>query len=78
MVRAGMGIAILPWLTLRGADAWSDQRLGIHPLNPAPVREMYLHWPAGRTLSPLATRTIEIAIEVAGDLAKQMSAGDPA
>ena len=61
-----------PWLALRGSDAWSDHRLGIHPLHPSPVREMYLHWPTGRTQSPLATRTIEIAIEVAGDLAQQM------
>ncbi len=73
MVRAGMGIAILPWLALHGSDAWSDHRLGIHPLHPSPVREMYLLWPAARTLSPLTTRTIEIAIEIASDLATQRS-----
>lgn len=72
MVRAGMGIAVLPWLALHGADAWSDHRLAVHHLQPSPVRELYLHWPAGRTRSPLATRTIEIALEVAGELANQI------
>lgn len=68
MVRAGMGLAILPWLALYGSDAWTDDRLSIHQLRPLPVREIYLHWPAGRTQSPLAARTIEIAIDVANDL----------
>ena len=76
MVGAGIGSAVLPGLALHGSDAWSDQRLGIHPLHPSPVREMCLHWPAGRTRSPLAMRTIEMAVEVAGDLAKQMSRGE--
>jgi DNA-binding transcriptional LysR family regulator len=76
MVGAGIGSAVLPGLALHASDVWSDQRLGIHPLHPSPVREMSLHWPAGRTRSPLAMRTIEMAVEVAGDLAKQMSTGD--
>jgi DNA-binding transcriptional LysR family regulator len=72
MVRAGIGSAVLPWLALHGSDAWSDDRLGIHQLRPAPTREMYLHWHAGRTLSPLATRAIDIAIEAANELASHM------
>jgi len=74
MVRAGIGSAVLPWLALHGSDAWSDDRLSIHQLQPAPAREMYLHWPAGRTQSPLATRAIDIAVEAASDLTKHESA----
>jgi DNA-binding transcriptional LysR family regulator len=70
MVRAGMGSAVLPWLAVRGADVESDDRLRVHELRPAlPAREIYLHWPAGRTQSPLAARAIEIAVEVAAGIA---------
>ena len=71
MVRAGLGFAVLPWLAVRGAGAWSDERLRIHELRPSPAREIFLHWPAGRTRSPLVARAIEIAVEVAGDLARE-------
>lgn len=71
MVRAGLGSAVLPWLAIRGADVSSDDRLRVHELLPAlPPREIYLHWRAGRTHSPLAQRAIEIAIEVAAELAR--------
>ena len=72
MVRAGLGFAVLPWLAVHGAGAWSDNRLRIHELRPSPTREIFLHRPAGRTPSPLAARAIEIAMEVAGELAKRM------
>jgi DNA-binding transcriptional LysR family regulator len=72
MVRAGMGITVLPWLALHGADAWSDDRLHIHELRPAPTREIFLHWPARRTQSPLARRAIQIAVEVANALTQHM------
>jgi DNA-binding transcriptional LysR family regulator len=72
MVRAGIGSAVLPWLALRGSDAWSDDRLSIHQLQPSPAATWYLYWPAGRTQSPLATRAIDIAIETANELAEQM------
>lgn len=72
MVRAGIGWAVLPWLALHAHDAWSDDQLSIHPLKPAPTRELSLHWPAGRTESPLALRTREIAVEVARDLTERM------
>lgn len=71
MVRAGIGLAVLPWLALHGSDAWSDDRLTIHELRPAPAREIYLYWPAGSSQSPLTVRAIEIAAEVAADLAEQ-------
>jgi DNA-binding transcriptional LysR family regulator len=72
MVRAGIGSAVLPWLALHGSDAYSDHRLSIHPLRPSPAREMYLHWPAKRTQSPLALRAIDIAVEAANKLVNQM------
>jgi len=69
MVRAGMGSAVLPWLAIRGADVQSDRRLQVHELRPSlPAREIYLHWRAGRTQSPLAARAIEIAVEVAAEI----------
>jgi DNA-binding transcriptional LysR family regulator len=69
MVRAGLGWAVLPRLALRGSDAWSDDRLTIHELRPAPAREIYLYWPARTSQSPLALRAIEIAAEVSAELA---------
>lgn len=71
MVRVGIGWAVLPWLALHAHDAWSDDQLSIHRLKPAPTRELSLYWPAGRTESPLALRTREIAVEVARDLAER-------
>ncbi|MFJ1767581.1 LysR family transcriptional regulator [Amycolatopsis sp. NPDC088138] len=62
MVRAGLGVAVLPLLAL---DALDDQ-LTTHPLEPALApREIWLAWPADRTLSPLAERAIELCAEVA-------------
>ncbi len=72
MVRAGIGSAVLPGLALHGSDAWSDDRLSVHPLRPSPVRTWCLHWPAERTRSPLAIRAIDIAVEAANELAGQM------
>ncbi|MFB8276206.1 LysR family transcriptional regulator [Nocardia colli] len=81
MVRAGMGLAVLPWLTIHhvicrscgaihGPEGWPD--LQVHHLDPTPTRTIYLHSPPGRsTQSPLLARTLEIAIEVAHDLAQQ-------
>jgi DNA-binding transcriptional LysR family regulator len=75
MVRAGLGSAILPRLTVAGANAGSDETLRIHHLRPAlPPREIYLHWNAGRTHSPLAARTIEIAVETASRITQDLSA----
>ena len=69
MVRAGLGSAVLPWLAIRGSDVPADSRLSVHELRPSlPAREIYLHWRAGRTHSPLARRAIEIAVEVAAEL----------
>lgn len=81
MVRAGMGLAVLPWLAIHqvvcrdcgaihGPEGWPDLR--VHDLDPTPARSIYLHWPPGRgDESPLAARTIEVAVEVARELAQQ-------
>lgn len=81
MVRAGMGLAVLPWLAIHqvvcrdcgaihGPEGWPDLR--VHDLDPTPARAIYLHWPPGRgDESPLAARTIEVAVEVARELAQQ-------
>jgi DNA-binding transcriptional LysR family regulator len=73
MVRAGLGWAVLPWLALHGSDAWSDDRLTIHELRPAPAREIYLYWPARSSQSPLAVRAIEIAAEVAAEVSADLT-----
>ncbi|MFJ9147928.1 LysR family transcriptional regulator [Streptomyces sp. NPDC102270] len=71
MVRAGLGSALLPWLAVLGAGVPSDDRLRIHALRPSlPPREIYLHWQAGRIHSPLAARAVDIAVEVAAELAR--------
>jgi DNA-binding transcriptional LysR family regulator len=71
MVRAGLGSAILPWLAILGTEGRRDDRLSVHEVQPSlPPREIYLHWRAGRSHSPLATRAIEIAIEVAAELTR--------
>lgn len=76
MVRAGMGSAVLPWLAVDGSDAWSDDRLSVHPLCPAPApRELHLYWRAGRTHSPLAARAIEIAVDMAARIAERQESG---
>lgn len=76
MVRAGMGPAVLPWLAVDGADAWSDDRLSVHPLRPAPApRELHLYWRAGRTHSPLASRAIEIAVDMAARITERQENG---
>ncbi|MFI6101389.1 LysR family transcriptional regulator [Lentzea sp. NPDC051213] len=61
MVRAGLGIAVMPLLAL---DIHSDDILCTHPVPLAP-REIWLSWQAGRTLSPLAQRVLELSREVA-------------
>ncbi|TDD62858.1 LysR family transcriptional regulator [Kribbella antibiotica] len=74
MVRAGLGWTALPWLALYGADARSDKRLALHPLEPAPTRGIYLHWPANAAQSPLAVRAIEISREIAAEVSASWAA----
>jgi DNA-binding transcriptional LysR family regulator len=72
MVRAGMGSALLPQLALHDPTILADDTLRIHRLQPPlPPREIFLLWQAGRTHSPLAARAIEIAVEVASEIAEE-------
>jgi DNA-binding transcriptional LysR family regulator len=64
MVRSRLGCAILPRLAVAGVGP--DDRLAIHSLDPSPQREIHLHWPARRSLSPVARRAIQIVAEIAG------------
>ncbi|WP_370971150.1 LysR family transcriptional regulator [Amycolatopsis sp. cg9] len=64
MVRAGLGIAVLPELALDVRP--DDEDLTTHPADPALApREIWLAWPADRTLSPLAERARELALGLA-------------
>lgn len=64
MVRAGMGPALMPMLAVSVDE--EDADLCLHSLRPAIApREICVAWQAGRTLSPLATRVVEIAGSVA-------------
>ena len=61
MVRAGMGVAVLPLLCVEP----EDPRVSLHPLEPdVPGREVSIAWRRGHTLSPAATRFVELAAEV--------------
>ena len=68
MVRSGLGFAILPELAV--LDAGLDGRLRVHALDLAFSREIYLHWPRNRALSPLALRAIALAQEIARERPK--------
>lgn len=64
MVRAGLGVAVVPRLALD-----LRENLSTHELEPAlPPREIYLAWQANRTLSPLAARVIELTRHAAEQL----------
>jgi len=66
MVRAGMGVAVLPLLCVET----EDPRLSIHPLTPViPDRRINVAWRADRTLAPAVAQFVQIATEVGGVLA---------
>jgi DNA-binding transcriptional LysR family regulator len=65
MVRAGMGVAVMPLLCTEPADP----RTVLHPLDPPiPGRRVSIAWRSGRTLSPAAVAFIDLAIEVGATL----------
>lgn len=67
MVRAGLGLAIMPRLALHGEP--DDPRLAIRTLDPPiPARIIRLAWRRDRALSPAAERFRALAIEVAAEL----------
>ena len=68
MVRAGMGAAVMPMLAVDIRP--DDNVLCTHELVPTiRPREVCVMWQAGRTLSPLARRVIDISVTVAEEVA---------
>jgi DNA-binding transcriptional LysR family regulator len=65
MVRAGMGMAVVPLLSVE----LEDPRVAVRHLDPPiPPRHISIGWRRGRTLSPAASRLIEIACEMTAEL----------
>jgi DNA-binding transcriptional LysR family regulator len=70
MVRAGMGVAVLPLLCVDPDDA----RIEIHPLAPTiPGRKLSIAWLPSRTLSPAAEQFVDLAVEVATSLSARFA-----
>lgn len=70
MVRAGLGLAILPRLAV--LDELDDPRLAVRTLDPPiPARVIRLAWRRDRELSPAAQRFREIAMSVAAELGQR-------
>ncbi len=66
MVRAGMGVAVMPLLCVEP----DDPRISLHTLDPPiPDRSIFVAWRPGRTLSPVAARFLELAVEIVGEMA---------
>lgn len=71
MVRAGMGVAVLPFLCVEP----EDPRIAIHSLEPPiPDRSICLGWRANRTLSPAAERFIQLTTEAGREFSGQLRA----
>ena len=68
MVRAGMGVAVMPLLCVEP----DDPRISLHPLDP-PIadRSICIGWRSGRTLSPVAERFLELAVELSAEFANR-------
>lgn len=67
MVRAGMGVAVMPLLCTEP----EDPRTVLHPLDPPiPGRQVSIAWRAGRTLSPAAAAFIELTTAVCAELSE--------
>jgi DNA-binding transcriptional LysR family regulator len=67
MVRAGMGVAVMPLLCTEP----EDPRTELHPLDPPiPGRHVSIAWRSGRTLSPAATAFVELATVVCAELSE--------
>ena len=61
MIGAGVGIAIVPLLTVDLTDAATEIRPTVPEI---PPRQLWIVWLKGRTLSPIAQRFIDIAVDV--------------
>jgi DNA-binding transcriptional LysR family regulator len=68
MVRAGMGVAVMPLLCTEP----EDPRTELHPLDPPlPDRQVSIAWRTGRTLSPAASAFVELTTLVCAELFSQ-------
>lgn len=71
MVRAGMGVAVMPFLCVEP----EDPRIAIHAIEPPiPDRAICVAWRRNRTLSPAAERFIQLTTEASRDLTGQLRA----
>jgi DNA-binding transcriptional LysR family regulator len=67
MVRAGMGVAVMPLLCTEP----EDPRTALHRLDPPiPGRQVSIAWRSGRTLSPAASAFVELTMAVCAELAE--------
>ena len=67
MVRAGMGVAVMPLLCTEP----EDPRTELHPLDPPiPGRQVSIAWRAGRSLSPAANAFVELTTAVCTELSE--------
>ncbi|MFC7491878.1 MULTISPECIES: LysR substrate-binding domain-containing protein [unclassified Knoellia] len=70
MVRAGLGVAVMPLLAVWGQR--DDEALSFHPLEPAvPDRVVHLVWRG--TLSPLAGRLRDVAVDAGRRLVSELT-----
>ena len=71
MVRAGMGVAVMPFLCVEP----EDPRIAIHQIEPPiPDRAICLAWRRNRTLSPASERFIQLTAEASRDLTGRLRA----
>ena len=71
MVRAGMGVAIMPLLCVEP----EDPRTTLHSFEPEiPSRSISLAWRRNRTLSPSAERFIQLAVAAANEMTGRVEA----
>jgi DNA-binding transcriptional LysR family regulator len=74
MVRAGLGLAVMPMLAVDLRD--DDEQLRMHRVAPdLGTRPIHLAWAAGRTLSPLVSTVIALTREVADAIAASRTTG---
>jgi DNA-binding transcriptional LysR family regulator len=67
MVRAGMGVAVMPLLCTEP----EDPRTALHPLDPPiPGRQVSIAWRSGRTLSPAARAFVDLTTAVCAELSE--------
>ena len=72
MVKAGLGVAVLPLLCVEP----DDPGISLHQLRPSlPDRTVAIAWRAGRTLSPVARQFVEIAEHVSREISPGLAIG---